>query len=151
MKGKSILSGLVLGWMAITAFAHTERADSLGMTTLATDSALVVSADTTVAEALPVVADSVAQVADSLNLVAVVDSLAPTDSVAIPDSLVQTTHLAVAAEGVFVDSLGVDSLGLAHDAPMPVEEEEKEPAKVYVFVPDSIVTLADSIFTMAST
>ena len=150
MKGKSILSGLVLGWMAITAFAHTERTDSLGMTTLATDSALVVSADTTVAEALPVVADSVAQVADSLNLVAVVDSLAPTDSVAIPDSLVQTTHLAVAAEGVFVDSLGVDSLGLAHDAPMPVEEEEKEPAKVYVFVPDSIVTLADSIFTMAS-
>ena len=177
MRGKSILFGLVFGWMAVTAFARVERADTLGVSVVATDTVAAVVTDSVAAEvvaadsAVAVSADSLqadsllAQaplaVTDSLatavySLTTVADSLvAVTDSlglIAVPDSLVQTTNLAVEP-----DSFRLDSLGLI-DAPIIVDdtlgvgvvEEVKEPVKLYVFVPDSITTLTDSIFALTS-
>ena len=168
MKGKSILLSLVLGCFSMAAMARTVQADTLGVPVVtadtvaaaiadsvaadvvAVDTVMAVSTDSLLAESPLVVADSLAVAADSLGVMAVADSLAiPTDSlgmIAVADSLVQPARLAVAS-----DSLGLDSLGLMVDAPLEeVVEEVKEPAKVYVFVSDSIVSLADSIFTMAS-
>lgn len=150
MKGKSFFLSLVLGWSAITAVAHTEHSDSLAVPVAAADTSVAVVADSVVADSI--VVDSLAAVpvainsVDSLGVVAVVDSLAATDSLSlVPDSLSM-----VSGDDYALDSLGLldtpateyDSLG--HEPAKPVE-----PVKVMVVVPDSIVAMADSIFAMA--
>ena len=152
MKGKSIFLSLVLGWLSMATMAHTAQNDSLGVPVVTADTVAVVATDSVAADvvadsllaATPLAAsDSLAVATDSLGVMAIADSLG---LIAVPDSLAQPANLAVA-----LDSLGLDSLGLI-DAPLTddtlgvgVVEVVKEPAKVYVFVPDSVVTLADSI------
>ena len=133
MKGKSIVLGLALCWMAVTAIARTERADSLSAAKISADSTIITPVDTTAAapDTLSVTSDSIIATPDSLiaadSLIAGTDSLiAATDSlVAMNDSL-----------GIVADSLMIpDSLAVAADS--------------LIMVPDSLTALVDSILAVA--
>ena len=133
MKGKSIISGLLFCWMAVTAIARTERTDSLGVATISEDSTIIVPVDTTAAspDTLSITSDSIIATPDSLT--AMPDSLATTDSiVAVNDSL------SIAADSLMVP----DSLTLTGDSLSVLADS-------LVMVPDSLTALVDSILAVA--
>ena len=143
MKGKSILLGLVLCWMAVTTMARTERADSLGTTTTLADTTITALADTatTVSSDTPVTSvDTIAIAADSITVT--------TDSIdAVPDSiLVVSDSLSITTDSL---TLANDSLTLATDSLALANDSLASAINSLIMVPDSITALADSILIVA--
>ena len=140
MKGKSILLGIVLCWMAVTAIARTERTDSLAATEQTVDTTFAVPVDTTAVapDTLNTTNDSITASADSLTVLP--DSLAATDSLLVAndsleiaiDSLATPDSLASVTDSL---ALAADSLTLATDS--------------LIMVPDSLTALVDSILSLA--
>lgn len=145
MKGKSILLGGFLCWMAATAIAHTGQADPLSAATPSADSVLVVDVDpTTVAPDTLSTATNDSTIAVGDSLTALPDSLVTTDSL-----LVTTDSLGMAADslGLATDSLGVvtDSLGLATDSLGLITDSLGLATDSLGLITDSLVTIPDSI------
>lgn len=143
MKGKSILFGLVLCWMAVTTMARTERADSLGTTTTLADTTITALADTvtTVSSDTPVTTvDTIAIAADSITVA--------TDSIdAVSDSiLVVSDSLSITTDSL---TLANDSLTLATDSLTLANDSLASAINSLIMVPDSITALADSILIVA--
>ena len=140
MKGKIILLGIVLCWMAVTAIARTERVDSLVATVHTADTTLAASVDTTAVASgtLNATNDSITTTADSLT--ALPDSLADTDSLlAVNDSL-----------GIAIDSLTTpDSLASVTDSLALAADSLTLATDSLIMVPDSLTALVDSILSLA--